>query len=67
MIKKDSRSYILLEPAKLNYRINSGLTIIYIKVSLAILTLIQTDTLPNFLLNLVELITKLRKVNRELF
>jgi hypothetical protein len=66
-MKKDNRSYILLEPAKLNHRINSELIIIYIKASLTILTSIQTDTLLNPLLNSIKLITKLRKINHKSF
>src|SRR4051794_33695608 len=67
MIKRNSRSYILLELAKLNHRINFELTTIYIEANLAILTSIQTNILLNSLLNSVELITKFRKINRESF
>jgi hypothetical protein len=63
--KKDSRSRVLLGPHRLDSQINAELAELY--VSAIDISSLDPETPPKPLLDSVELVTKLRQVNRESF
>lgn len=67
LVKKDSRSRVLLGPAKLDDRINDELAQSFVEINSVILGVSDPETSPNPVLDSFELVDELRKENRNSF